>query len=177
MGQRNSDAGVRPLFMDRIDAFAGRSLEEKIQEITDREEIRDLTFAYAHRVAHGQANADLFTDDGAYINRRDSNSPPTLVRGREQLDKHFVVRPGGEGAAMPMIHNHLISISGDEASAICSIELRVGVNGVSTIASGYYLDRLRREEGRWKFVERDVTFFHWVPMAEGWTTPVTEKAR
>lgn len=73
---------------------------------------------------------------------------------------------------MPMIHNHLIEIDGDEARAICSIELRVGAQGgESIIASGYYRDQLRREQGIWKFVERDVTFFHWVPIQEGWTKP------
>lgn len=145
----------------RIDAFAGRSIEEQVREIADREQIRDLTATYAQRVAHGLANADLFTDDGAYIQRRSPDEEPSVVRGRAALDAHYIARPGSAGTATPMIHNHLIAIDGDEARAICSIELRIVGAAGRIFASGYYRDRLRRENGQWKFVERAVTFFRW----------------
>jgi hypothetical protein len=174
-GAQTQDAEAQPLYIGRLDSFCNKTLEQKIQELADREAIRDLIATYAHRVAHGLANADLFTDDGTYINRRTPDSPGTVVRGRKELDAHFIARPGGAGTAMPMIHNNLIAINGDEASAICSIELRVSDNGTSTIASGYYQDRLRREDGLWKFVVRDVTFFHWVPLQQGWAKPLREK--
>jgi hypothetical protein len=48
-----------------------------------------------------------------------------------------------------MIHNYLLAISGDGANGMCSNELRVTENGRSIIASGYYQDKLRRENGRW----------------------------
>jgi SnoaL-like domain len=171
---QTQEADAQPLYTGRLDSFRNKTLEQKIQELADREEIRDLIAIYAHRVAHGLANADLFTDDGAYINRRALDSPGTVVRGRKELDAHFIARPGGAGTAMPMIHNSIIAIHKDEASAICSIELRVSDSGTSTIASGYYQDRLRREDGHWKFVVRDVTFFHWVPLQQGWATPQPE---
>jgi hypothetical protein len=41
-------------------------------------------------------------------------------------------------------------------------------NGKSMIGSGYYLDQMRRENGRWRFVVRDMHFIHWVPIQEGW---------
>jgi hypothetical protein len=172
---QTQDLDVQRLYIGRLDSFRNRTLEQKIQELVDREQIRDLIATYAHRVAHGLANADLFTDDGMYINRRAPGGPGTVVRGRLELDAHFVARPGGAGTAMPMIHNTLIAINEDQASAICSIELRVTDNGTSTIASGYYQDRLRREDGLWKFVVRDVTFFHWVPLQQGWATPTRER--
>ena len=173
--QQTQEAESLPLSIRRLDPLRSKTLEQKIQELADREEIRDLIATYAHRVAHGLSNADLFTDDGTYINRRTPGSPGTVVRGRKELDAHFIARPGAAGTAMPMIHNTLISINEDEASAICSIELRVSDNGTSTIASGYYQDRLRREDGLWKFVMRDVTFFHWVPLQQGWAESLREK--
>lgn len=151
----------RALYGRLPDAFSGKSLERTVQELADREEIRDLIATYAHRVAHGLSNADLFTDDGAYIHRRSRASAVEECRGRAALDAHYVERPGAAGVATPMIHNTLISIQGDEATSICSIELRLWRDGQSLLASGYYLDRLRREGGRWMFVVRDVTFFHW----------------
>ena len=151
----------RALYGRSPDAFSGKSLEQTVQDLADREEIRDLIATYAHRVANGLSNADLFTDDGAYIHRRSRDSAAEEHRGRAALDAHYVERPGAAGVATPMIHNTLISVRGDEATSICSIELRLWRDGQSLLASGYYRDRLRREAGRWRFVERDVTFFHW----------------
>lgn len=156
------------LFSQRLDTLSNQSLEQKVQVIADREEIRDLIATYAHRVAHGLSNADLFTDDGAYIHRRAAEAEPAVVRGREALVAHYIVRPDSAGNATPMIHNTLIDVAGDEGRGICSLELRVGVEGESIIASGYYEDRYRRENGVWKFFERDLTIFHWVSLKEGW---------
>lgn len=160
--------GSAELYIGRHDAFAGKSLEAKIQELADREEIRELVATYAHRMAHGPAAADLFTDDGAYINRGTAEVPPNEVRGRAALDRHFGDRTAWAERPLPMIHNHLISIDGDEAKGFCSVEIRLAANGRSIIASGYYKDRYRREHGRWKFTERDCSFFHWVPLQQGW---------
>lgn len=172
-GSEGAAAEAPALYATRNDAFRDKTLEARIQELADREEIRDLAATYAHRVAHGLSNADLFTDDGAYIHRRAVGDPGRTVQGRAALDAHFIDRPGSTGSAMPMIHNHLIVVDGDTATAICSIELRVSDSGTSVIASGFYRDRLRREGGRWKFVVRDVAFFHWVPIQQGWARPAT----
>jgi SnoaL-like protein len=160
--------GSDELYMTRTEAFAGKSLEAKIQELADREEIRELVATYAHRMAHGPAAADLFTDDGAYINRGTAEIPPNEVRGRGALERHFGDRAGWAERPLPMIHNHLIAIEGNEARGICSVEIRLAAKGTSIIASGYYKDRYRRENGRWKFTERDCSFFHWVPLQQGW---------
>jgi hypothetical protein len=157
-----------PLYAQTCISFRGKSVEATIRELADREEIRDLVATYAHRMAHGPAAADLFTDDGAYINRGTPGSPPKEVRGRAALGEHFCDRTDWVDRPLPMIHNHLISIHGNNASGICSVELRLAAKGVSIIASGYYKDRYRREDGRWKFAERDCTFFHWVPLQQGW---------
>jgi hypothetical protein len=161
----------QPLYMKDINAFRNKSLEAKVQELADREEIRELIATYAQRVAHGKSIANLFTDDGAYIHIR-PGAPTREVRGRKALDDYFQDRSPDVEHPMPMIHNHLISIRGDEATGINSNELRISENGNSIIASGYYEDRYRRENGRWRFVERKITFFHWVPIQKGWARPV-----
>lgn len=155
--------GTKDLFTRRRPAQGGKPAERAILELADKEDIRELTAIYAQRVAHGLSNADLFTDDGAYIHQRSADEPAHAVRGRAALDAHYILRPEAVGAATPMIHNHVIDVEGDEARAICSIELRIGRGADETFASGYYQDRLRREHGEWKFVERFVTFFRWGP--------------
>ena len=149
----------QPLYAGRIDDFRGRSLEQKVQLLTDREEIRDLIATYAHRAAHRQSMADLFTDDGAFINRPDAKAPPMEMRGRAAIDKFFNGLGSQPQQPLPTIHNFLISVQGDEARAMSSIEVRIVNNGRIVDGSGYYQDRFRRENGRWKFVERDCTFF------------------
>lgn len=153
-----------------------KTLEQQIQELTDREEIKELTARYAHGVARGEGAkvAELFTDDGVFINRLNPDEPPTVVRGREALQKFYgnIKR----NIAVPCIHNHLITLAGDEATGTCSIEVRITSKGRSMIGSGYYEDRFRRENGRWKFVERDCTFFHFVPLQQGWAEAAAAKS-
>jgi len=70
-----------------------------------------------------------------------------------------------------MTHNLVISIDGDAASAYSSIEICMIENGQSMIASGYYVDILRRVNGEWEFVVRDNTSYHLVPHLKGWAAP------
>jgi hypothetical protein len=153
-------------YMKELKAFAGKTVEQKVQELSDREEIRELISRYAHRVAHREVISDMFTVDGIYINKKDNMQ----VRGRKELAAFFDnLSPERRRAdPLPMIHNVTLEISGDEAVGICSNELRMSENGKSIIASGYYKDQFRRENGHWKFASREVTWFHWVHLQEGW---------
>lgn len=148
-------------------AFDGKTLEQKVQILTDRAEIQELVHRYAHLVAHDLTVAQLFTDDGAFI----SHQPATAingVRGRAKLDEFYAGLATGTTHPKPMIHNHLIEIRGDEAEGICSLEVRQSIDGESIIGSGWYEDSYRRVGGRWKFVVRDLRFFHYVPLQKGW---------
>jgi len=162
----------QPLYMQHIDGFRNKTLEQKIQELQDREEIRELISTYAHRVAHGESIADLFTEDGVWTMRTSPNGKIEEVSGMKELKAKLGARHDLPEHPMPMIHNYLISIHGDEATGINSNELRITNDGKSIIASGYYEDTYRRENGWWKFVRRDTTFFHWVPIQQGWAEPV-----
>jgi ketosteroid isomerase-like protein len=166
-----------PLYMQDLRSFEGKTLEQKIQELVDREEIRDLIATYAHRVAHGAAFDDLFTDDGVWTIRRLPDETVEVINGKAELKQHFggPVQPGDH--PLPMIHNFLIKIDGDNATGINSNELRITVNGQSIIASGYYEDIYRRVNGHWKFARRDTTFIHWVPIQEGWARPAAQEKK
>jgi len=162
-------ADGRQLYEGRRDSFLKKTSAQRMQELIDREELRELTAIYAHRVAHGVSIADLFTDDGAFILNYPGR-PRTETRGRAALDKSFANTASSPIRPLPMIHNHLVEVHGDNASGICSNELRMTENGKSMIGSGYYLDQMRRENGRWRFVVRDMHFIHWVPIQEGWAS-------
>jgi len=166
------DASSEPeLYLLDQRAFEGKAIGEKVQELIDREEIREIIAIYAHRVAHACSVADLFTDDGLYVVRFPGR-PPAIVEGGSNLKSHFSAGLevlGDLERPLPMIHNLLLKIQGDEASGICSNELRMTEDGQSMIGSGYYRDQYRRVNGRWRFAVRDMTFIHWVPLYPGWT--------
>lgn len=155
--------GTRPLYMDPQTPFQTLTLDEKIQRLCDEQEIRDLVSIYAHRAAHGVSMADLFSDDGAFINHV-PHAPTLEVRGRKALDAYYDGLPASGNRPVPTIHNHLIGISGNDATGISSIEVRITGNGQNLIGSGYYNDRYRKENGRWKFVSREAELFHLTPI-------------
>ena len=159
-----------------------KTLEQRLQEVEDREEIKELTAKYAHWVACGEGAKvkDLFSDDGRFINEVIGEKPNIEVRGRKQLDEFY---PGlKRGMALPCIHNHIIELDGDNAKGTCTVEVRItpdasqprgwtsseNSDGQSMIGSGFYADVYRRENGRWKFVERHSQFYHFVPLSKGW---------
>ena len=138
-----------------FEGFKSTSLEERMQELIDREEIRELAARYAQRVARRQSMADLFTDDGAFIVHM-PNQPVQVARGREQLEKTFAAAISSPALNMPAVHNQVISISGNDAAGTSWIELYTLDGEERSFAGcGFYEDRLRRENGRWKFVVRE----------------------
>lgn len=159
-----------PLYARAFTAFDGKSLEAKLQELADREEIRELIANYAHRIARGVSAADLFTEDGGFSLKTPGQPIQVVLGGRAVRKMYGMIRPEDDHP-LPMIHNVQLVIEGDEAFGLCSNEIRAISAGKSVIGSGYYEDRFRRVNGRWKFVTRDATMFHWVPLQDGWAKP------
>jgi SnoaL-like domain len=160
-----------PLYLRDFIAFQNKSLEAKVQELADREEIRELIARYSHKIAHGHSVDDLFTDDGMFI-LRVPGKPVREIRSRPAIAELYAKwTPGRTESPKPMSHNELLVINGDEAVGICSNEVRMTTDGQSLIGSAYFEDQFRRENGRWKFTVRDSTFFHLVPIQQGWAGP------
>ncbi len=139
------------------------SLEDRIREMEDRDEIRELTARYCHAVAAADVGAilELFCDDGAFC------MGERTTKGTEALEKFY----SGLAAQppIPFIQNHVIDEIGDgRARARCSVEIRMVQDGESVTAAGWYDDSLRQVDGRWKFAERHFNVFHMVPLKEGW---------
>jgi hypothetical protein len=82
-----------------------KTLEQQVREIADREEIKELTAKYAHWVALGEGAkvAQLFTDDGVFINEIMGEKPNINVHGRKELDEFYPSLK--RGMALPCIHN------------------------------------------------------------------------
>ena len=150
-----SENRIADLLRSGFEGFKGTTLGERMQELIDREEIRELVARYAQRVSQRQSMADMFTEDGAFIVHL-PDQPAQVARGRQQLEKAFAAAVSSPALSMPAVHNHVISISGNEAIGTSWIELHTfDGNERSFAGCGYYEDHLRRENGRWKFVVRE----------------------
>src|ERR1700733_5253116 len=150
-----------------------KTLEQKVQELADREEIKELTAKYCWHVQHaeGESIARLFTEDG--VLDAPGNKP---VRGMEALLKFYGAIPPAE-SPVPFIHNHIIEFDGDnDAHGTCTIDARFTRKGESILGAGWYEDKYRRVNGKWRFAERKVSLHHSVPLKEGWGKAKAEAA-
>jgi hypothetical protein len=148
-----------------------RSEAERLGELEDREELRELIARYALRTALGVSCADLFTDDGAMAYQF-PGADVHVTSGRAALDEGYGAMAQAPQAdrPLPMLHNIVLEVDRDHAIGLSSNEVRVAQDGRSMVGSGVYADTFRREEGRWLFARREVTMFHWVALDEGWAT-------
>ena len=138
-------------------------IEDRVQAIEDREEIRELTARYCHAIAAADVAGivELFCEDGSFcINDR-------VIKGTEALTEFYsnVL----SSPPIPFIQNHVIDeLHGSQARARCSAEIRLIQDGEAMTAAGWYDDSFRRVDGKWKFLERRFIFFHMVPLSKGW---------
>jgi hypothetical protein len=150
-----------------------KTLEQKVQELADREEIKELTARYCWHVQHaqGEAIAHLFTDDGVLETSQPDFKP---VRGMDALVKFYGSITPPE-APVPFIHNHIIEFDGEnDAHGSCCIDARFTRKGDSILGAGWYEDKYRRVNGKWRFAVRRVFFHFSVPLSKGWAE---EKAK
>jgi len=148
-----------------------KTLEQKVQELADREEIKELTAKYCWHVQHaeGEDIARLFTDDGVLDS---PNMKP--VHGMDALLKFYGAITPAE-SPVPFIHNHIIEFDGEnDAHGTCTIDARFTRKGESILGAGWYNDTYRRVNGKWRFAVRKISFHHSVPLKEGWAKAKAE---
>ena len=132
--------------------------DQRLQELADREEIRELIARYAQRVYRRQSTADMFTEDGVMTIRM-PGLPVHETRGMNNLQAMFAATVARPARNMPAVHNIVVAVSGDQAIATSWIELHISddrdPDGKVFAGCGTYDDKLRRVDGRWKFASRD----------------------
>jgi hypothetical protein len=165
-----------PVYKRPFNAFDNKTLEQRVQELMDREEIRDVINRYAQYAGQGRGDlmGDLFTEDAILISFMPvAGRKPLELRGRVAISNQYMRMQWG--VTIPQIHNCLISVSGDTADSICSQEIRMIEGGQSVITSGYREDSFRRVNGRWLFSSRISHGFHWVPIQKGWADATPQR--
>lgn len=142
-----------------------QDLEARIRRLEDLHEIGQLRARYCQFLDDGRWEelVELFTPDGAFIGL-------STARGHDDLRTFFAdLQQGPLTAWWHFSSNETIELDGDRARGETWLNQPCVVEGSAHIAAGRYTDQLSRgDDGVWRFVERKVTFFFWVPTSEGW---------
>jgi 3-phenylpropionate/cinnamic acid dioxygenase small subunit len=133
------------------------SLEERLQRLEDREEIRALHVANADALDRRDfaAYASLFTEDGELAAQLGGASGRRSIQELLESAIGDVERP----AAFHIVANPEIDVDGDRAtSRVLWAYLTHDEDGRPTILqAGHYDDELVRDAGRWRFQRRRIT--------------------
>ena len=136
-----------------------------VQELWDREKIRELTYRYglAIEAQDEEQMAGLFTADGLVDF---SALGRGVIQGKTALKEFH--RSTWPLKVKPFFTNHVMTIHGDSASGTCSVENRAVRGDQSLIGAGRITDEYAKIEGEWKFKSRQIEMFYFVPLSEGW---------
>jgi hypothetical protein len=134
-----------------------RRFEEMLQQVSDREAIRDLALRYCHVVWRADLDdyPKLFAEDGVMTWTDPGHRLP--VKGhaalRELVDILVPVRRN-----RPFLHNHIVQLLGpDTAKGQCCVEVRNILDGKEGYLVVYYEDDYTKIDGEWKFKQREMT--------------------
>jgi hypothetical protein len=140
-------------------------LEEMVQELWDREKIKELTYEYGLAIEsqNEERMANLFTEEGSVDF---SSLGRGVIKGKAALKEFY--RSTWPLRVKPFFTNHVIRIQGDQATGTCSLENRATRDDQSLIGAGRLHDEYEKVGGEWKFRSRRVEMFYFVPLTEGW---------
>lgn len=153
-----------------------KALESKVQELADREAIRELRNRYHEYIndAKFSAIAGLFTEDGeiAFGHLGDAHGTEQINRFFSGLNPERPASADGTHARLyrvkQFIHNHVVEVHGDHATGFAYLEAKPVYKGESYVVAARYDDEYERRDGKWKFKKMSLTPYFMVPLKEGW---------
>ena len=142
--------------------------EEMVQELWDREKIRELTYEYVLAIEAQDADrlVGLFVENGSVDF---SSVGAGVIEGSDAMKAFYTTT--WPLAVKPFFTNHMIKIDGNKAKGFCSLENRATRGDESLIGAGRLHDTYEKIDGEWKFSTRRVEMFYLVPLSEGWAGP------
>lgn len=141
------------------------TLEARVQQLTDAEEIKKLRFRYHECVNETKLAEipDLFTDDGdlnfGYLGK---------AHGKAELKKFFDALPKLLSFVKQFIHNHVVEVHGQTGKGLSYLEAKSVSKGESYLVAARYDDEYEKVNGQWKFKKMHLTPYFTVPYNEGW---------
>lgn len=144
--------------------MTSRTLEQRIQELEDRTAIGELIARYGLVMDNRDMAAmpALFTAD---VRIRSGDGVMNCV-GREAAIDLFRGRFQVLGPSNHFTHDRIVTFSPtnpDEASGIVLSHAEMNRLGQPMVTAIRYHDQYRREAGAWRFAERVLNMFYYVP--------------
>lgn len=139
-------------------------MSDTVKTLAAKAEIADLVHTYALNIRRGRPEAcgALFTQDATFeVRDADPLRPAAAVQRYRKVGQGDVATSiGSSGAAsrvFPAIHNLIVTVDGDLASATSLMIATVFPSGSELI--GDYEDTFRRDDGQWRFASRLYTIY------------------
>lgn len=142
------------------------TVNPQVQELLDRERIRDLVHRYCWAVDRG-----TLVEVMALFHEECNLTlvPGARHTGREATYKWYSVYMQNRMEVLRhLIHNQVITVSGDTAISKSYFDAVGDLKGESITVAGFYEDTLLRVKGEWKFAEKIIKLDFLVPLQEGW---------
>lgn len=139
-------------------------LAQRVQRLEDITEIGHLRARYCQHLDDGdwEALAGLFTEDGEFHGLG-------MAKGRADLAAFYArVKDESFDAWWHFSSNETVEWHGDTATGETYLYQPCVMDGVAYISAGRYRDEFAKQDGRWYFARRKVSFFYFVPFDEGW---------
>lgn len=142
------------------------ALAKRIRALEDRAELRELVARYGIAVDDRDIDAltELFTPRASFR----SADGVLSACGREAVIEQFRGRFAVLEATNHIAHEQILELGpdADAAAGLVTSHAEVCRNGQTLVAALRYRDRYRREQGRWRFAERALSFLYYLPVEE-----------
>lgn len=144
------------------------SLEKRIQDIENREAIKELFANYCWNIDSGSYEEflDLFTDDVTC----DFGDIGSFNNKEEWKEFVYHVLPVALPGMRHLIHNEIIELNGERARGRAYFEFTGVNNEKSFVGGGYYEHEVVKVGGQWKFKKVKAVIQYMAPLAEGWAS-------
>ncbi|MEX2525811.1 MAG: nuclear transport factor 2 family protein [Gammaproteobacteria bacterium] len=142
-------------------------LERRIQILEHREEIRELVARYGIVIDNRDlvSVGECFCRDGGFR----SKDGVMNARGRGAVIEQFKGRYAALGPTNHFVHEHIIHMDDDDpehATGLVTSHAEVVRNNEPMWVAMRYEDDYRIEEGCWRFQDRVLSFFYYLPVKD-----------
>jgi uncharacterized protein (TIGR02246 family) len=138
---------------------------ERLQRLEDRLALVDLVADYCAAIDDRDLEKflALFTED-AVLRHRDGVMG---LDGKAAIRDYYTKRFAEYDFTFHYPHTHRISFDGpDKAHGTLSAHAEMSDNGRLIVAAIRYSDTYERKAGRWRFAERELAFWYYMPLAD-----------
>lgn len=142
------------------------AIEGRLRRVEDRLAIRELVSAYTFAIDDRDLDrvADLFAEDGRFR----SADGVMDAHGRAAICDQFLARFDALGFNFHVTHDQVVEFfASDDATGQVSSHAEVVRAGEAMVTGMRYHDAYRRcADGRWRFADRCIHFFYYLPVAD-----------